>query len=221
MISWRRIAAFLVSTALLSSTIGSAEAACGDLGQVDGVGLGLLAPEPHCKKQLVLDVNYSLYGSTAPARDEPMATRFGTDLGFVARVTDDKGPNLHLGGVVGISFGGLDPELGGKVIDWQLAPKAKLRWWLGWTTFEASLGPTVTFSNTAQGRFARPGAYLEVGPRIFGFLGIFVSGEILGGAGPLPSEERVGAGLTITIGVGALGAAVAGYAAACSKALCI
>lgn len=199
----------------------SAAAACGDLGQVDGVGLGLLAPEPHCKKQLVLDANYSLYGSSTPRIDSPIATRFGADLGATARVTRDRGPNVHVGAVLGVSFGGFDPKLTGKVLDWQLAPKAKLRWWFDWATLEASLGPTVTFSETPHALVPRPGAYLEVGPRIFGFLGIFVSGEIIGAGGTLPAEERLGGGVTITIGAGTLAAAVAGYAAACSKRVCL
>lgn len=186
---------------------------------IDGVGLGLLAPEPHCEKQLVFDLDYSLYGSTRPRIEAPLSTRFGLDVGVLWKIPTRKNA-FDAGAVLGVSFGGFDPELKGQLLDWQFAPKAKLRWWLDWMTIEGSAGPTLTLSQTGAGQVTRPGAYLEVGPRLFGFLGLFGSAEIIAGAGELRTEERFGFGATITIGAGAIGAALAAYIAACSHSIC-
>jgi len=186
---------------------------------VDGMGLGLLAPEPHCEKQLVFDIDYSLYGTTQPRLDAPLSTRFGLDAGVLWKIPTRKHV-FDAGGVLGIAFGGFSPKLEGQVLDWQIAPKGKLRWWFDWMTIETSGGPSLTFSHTSNGVVTRPGAYLEVGPRLFGFLGLYGSAEIIGGAGELRTEERLGFGATITIGAGAIGAALAAYIAACSRSTC-
>lgn len=185
-----------VSVVTCLATPASSEETCDDLGS-NGVGYGLLVPSRHCDTSLNFDLGYGVY---RPIGEGGMFARMTFEPGALFNLGAEH--RVQLGPVLAFSTGGIDYNWeDGAFDEHTLSPRARLRLWPhDYFSMDVAAGPLVAFVD-GQGN---PGAYLELSPRLHGFVGLQGAVEYLGDAEGTQTRWYVGA--NITLGGAAIGA---------------